>query len=98
VLPGITGLELVEALEETGDFKWMLWTFAANRQPTAIEVEIEERNHRMMEGNGPNTLAKVMSLLEVVVVPDADYGHALKRPEFVEGVTTFLARHTLSRD
>ena len=59
-LPGITSLELAEKLEETGDFKWMLREFTRDRQPPATEEEIEERNHRMMEGNDPIALAAVL--------------------------------------
>ena len=59
-LPGITSLELAEKLEETGDFKWMLREFIKDRQPPATEEEIEERNHRMMEGNDPIALAAVL--------------------------------------
>ena len=60
VLPGITALELAEALEETGDFKWMLREFTKDQQPPATEEEIDGHNERMMHGNDPLALAAVL--------------------------------------
>ena len=59
-LPGITALELAEALEETGDFKWMLREFTKDQRPPTTEEEIEGHNKRMMDGNDPLALAAVL--------------------------------------
>ena len=59
-LPGITALELAEALEETGDFKWMLREFTKDQQPPATAEEIEGHNKRMLDGNDPLALAAVL--------------------------------------
>jgi pimeloyl-ACP methyl ester carboxylesterase len=52
--------DIAEGLERTGDFRFMLRAFEANRDPPVTDEEIEIRNRRMMEGSDPQALAAVM--------------------------------------
>ncbi len=72
VLPGITALELAEALEETGNFKWMLREFTKDQQPPATEEEIEGHNKRMMYGNDTLALAAVLRGWDGLAVTEED--------------------------
>jgi pimeloyl-ACP methyl ester carboxylesterase len=66
----LTGPDIADSLEKTGDFKLMLRKFEANRNPPVSEQQIEERNARMMEGNDPKALAAVMRGWESFAVPE----------------------------
>jgi pimeloyl-ACP methyl ester carboxylesterase len=66
----LTGPDIADSLEKTGDFKLMLRKFEANRVPPVSEASIEERNARMMEGNDPKALAAVMRGWESFAVPE----------------------------
>jgi pimeloyl-ACP methyl ester carboxylesterase len=67
----LTGPDIADGLEKTGDFKFMLRAFEANRVPPVPEAQIEERNARMMEGNDPLALAAVMRGWATFAVPEA---------------------------
>jgi len=67
----LTGPDIADGLEKTGDFKFMLRAFEAKRVPPVPESQIEERNARMMEGNDPLALAAVMRGWATFAVPEA---------------------------
>ncbi len=66
----LTGPDIADGLEKTGDFKFMLRAFEANRVPPVPEEQIEARNARMMEGNDPKALAAVMRGFPTFAVPE----------------------------
>jgi pimeloyl-ACP methyl ester carboxylesterase len=70
-LADLTGPDIAESLERTGDFKLMLRKFEANRVPPVSEEQIDARNARMMEGNDPKALAAVMRGWASFAVPEA---------------------------
>lgn len=59
-LADVSGTDIAESLERTGDFKWMLRTFTEGRTPPATDEEIDSRNEAMLEGNDPLALAAVL--------------------------------------
>jgi pimeloyl-ACP methyl ester carboxylesterase len=59
-LADLSGADIAESLERTGDFRFMLRAFEAGRVPPVSDEEIEARNRRMMEGNDPRALAAVL--------------------------------------
>ncbi len=69
-LADLTGPDIADALEKTGDFKLMLRKFEANRMPPVSEEQIEARNARMMQGNDPKALAAVMRGWASFAVPE----------------------------
>ncbi len=69
-LADLTGPDIADSLERTGDFKLMLRKFEANRVPPVSEEQIEARNARMMEGNDPKALAAVMRGWATFAVPE----------------------------
>jgi pimeloyl-ACP methyl ester carboxylesterase len=70
-IANLTGPDIADSLEKTGDFKFMLRTFEANRVPPVPESQIEERNARMMEGNDSKALAAVMRGWDSFAVAEA---------------------------
>jgi pimeloyl-ACP methyl ester carboxylesterase len=69
-LAELSGPDIADSLEKTGDFKFMLRAFEANRVPPVPEEQIEQRNARMMEGNDPLALAAVLRGWATFAVPE----------------------------
>jgi pimeloyl-ACP methyl ester carboxylesterase len=70
----LTAREIAEGLERTGDFRFMLRAFEANRNPPVSDEEIEARNRRMMEGSDPSALAAVLRGWEGFAVSEENLG------------------------